>query len=193
LPEHILELATRRKTARVFATTPVDFENIIYSIRVAVQAPSGANRQPWSFVIVDDAEMKEKIRAACEEQEKRFHASVEADLKQWFKSKNITWEKRFLTDAPILLAVFSDRRMPYARESTWLAVGYIILALEERSLSTVTYTPSYTEKVRSVFQAPDECRLETILPIGYSADAKPKEERRRAESFMHRNLWSARF
>ena len=190
-PSTVMKLATRRRTTRVFAKTPVSSDDVMHCIRVAVQAPSGANRQPWQFVIVDDPKMKEKVRARCEEQEQRFHASAEASLKQWFTSKNITWQKPFLTEAPILLAVFSNQKMPYATESTWLAIGYILLALEERSLSTVTYTPSYPENVRGVFNASEEYGLETILPIGYSADLKPKEERRPLQSFVYRNLWNA--
>jgi len=191
LPARVEELATRRRTARKFSRNPVNLEDVLYCIRVAVQAPSGANRQPWRFVIVDDHEMKEKVRTACEEQEKRFHDSAEASLKGWFRSKNITWEKPFLTEAPMLLAVFSDQKMPYATESTWIAIGYIILALEERSLSTLTYTPSYPENVRGVFNAPEEYKLETILPIGYSADTKPKEYRRPFQSSIYRNVWNA--
>jgi nitroreductase len=189
-PLRMIELATRRRTTRIFAKTPVTLDDVLYCIRVAVQAPSGANRQPWRFVLIDDPEKKERIRMACEEQEKRHHADVEANLKQWFNSKNITWQKRFLTEAPTLLAVFSNQKMPYATESTWLAIGYIILALEEKSLSTLTYTPSYPENVRSVLNAPDEYKLEAILPIGYSADPKPKEPRRPFQSSVYRNLWN---
>jgi nitroreductase len=185
-----MDLATRRRTTRIFAKTPVNTEDVLDCVRVAVEAPSGANRQPWRFVIVDDPEIKEKIRATCEEQEKRHHGSVEASLRQWFKSKKITWQKPFLTDSSVLLAVFSDQKMPYATESTWLAIGYIILALEEKSLSTLTYTPSYSENVRSAFDAPEQYKLETILPIGYSADTKPKEERRPFQSFVYRNSWN---
>jgi nitroreductase len=86
--------------------------------------------------------------------------------------------------------VFSNQAMPYATESTWLAIGYIILALEERSISTLTYTPSYPENVRSSFNAPGEYKLEAILPIGYSADTKPKEQRRPFQSSLCRNLWN---
>jgi nitroreductase len=189
-PLTVIELATRRRTTRVFAKTPVTLDDALYCIRVAVQAPSGANRQPWRFVLVDDPEKKDRIRVACEEQEKRHHAGVEANLKQWFNSKNITWQKPFLTEAPILLAVFSSQKMPYATESTWLAIGYIILALEEKSLSTLTYTPSYPENVRCIFNAPDEYKLEAILPIGYSTDPKPKEPRRPFQSSVYRNLWN---
>jgi nitroreductase len=115
---------------------------------------------------------------------------VQAELKQWFTSKQITSRKPFLTEAPILLAVFSDQEMPYATESTWLAIGYLILALEEKSLSTLTYTPSYPEEIKFALNAPRSYRLEAILPIGYSADPKPKEERHSLESLIHRNFWS---
>lgn len=189
-PSTVIDLATRRRTTRIFAKTPVEYEDVLYCVKAAAQAPSGANRQPWRFVLVDDPAMKERVRAACEEQEKRHHASVEASLRRWFMSKNITWQKPFLTEAPMLLAVFSNQEMPYATESTWLAIGYIILALEERSLSTLTYTPSYPENMRSVFKAPEEYALEAILPIGYSADSKPKEPRRPFQASLYRNLWN---
>lgn len=187
----VVELAARRRTTRVFANTSVECKDVLYCIEAAAQAPSGANRQPWKFVLVEDPGMKERIREVCEEQEKRHHAIVEANLKQWFRSKNITWQKPFLTEAPMLLAVFSNQAMPYATESTWLAIGYAILALEERSLSTLTYTPSYPENARSSFNAPKEYKLETILPIGHSADTKPKEPRRPPQSSLYRNRWNA--
>ncbi len=191
LPASILELATRRKTTRVFTRDPVSLEDVLCCIRVAVQAPSGANKQPWRFIIIDDSETREKVRALCEEQERRFHESVEAELRQWFRSKSISWRKPFLTEAPILLAVLSDQRMPYATESTWLAIGYVLLALEERSLSTLTYTPSFPENIRVLFNAPEDYKLEAILPVGRSGDSKPKETRRPLESCIYRNVWGA--
>lgn len=186
----LIGLATRRKTARKFAKTLVNIEDVLYCIRVAVQAPSGANRQPWRFLIIDDPALRGRIRAACEEQEKLFHANADLSLQKWFQSKNINWDKPFLTYAPLLLAIFSNRDIIYATESTWLAIGYIILALEEKGLATVVYTPPYPKDLRSLFNAPLEFRLETVLPIGYSADPKPKEERRTFESFIFRNSWN---
>jgi nitroreductase len=189
LSEALARLATERRTARKFADRPVNQDDVLYCIEVATQAPSGANRQPWRFVVIDDPKLKEKVRTICEQQEKLFHENVEEDLREWFKRRNITWQKPFLTEAPVLVAVFSNRKMPYAIQSTWLAVGYMLLALEERSLATVTYTPSYPERVRQVFGASDEYRIEVILPIGYSADTKPKEKRLPIESLAYKNGW----
>ena len=113
----VLELATKRRTARVFSSAPVNLEDVLYGVRAAVQAPSGANRQPCRFLIVNDPAIKQRIRTACETAEERFHMNARAELKQWFGSKQITPRKRFLTEAPILLAVFSNQEMPYATES----------------------------------------------------------------------------
>ena len=185
----VLNLATNRKTARAYKKKRINYEDIEYCIKAAAQAPSGANKQPWRFLLVDNEKLKARIRKSCEEQEKRFH-EIEENLRDWFKSRGITWEKQFLTDAPVLLLVFSNRKMPYATESAWLAIGYVLLALEERSLSTLTYTPSYSDKVRAAFGVPADYRLESILPIGHSADTKPKEDRLPAKSFVRRNRWN---
>ena len=189
----MIELATRRRTIREFKRDPVNIDDVIYCIKVAVQAPSGANRQPWRFIIIDDPKLRGRVRKACEEEEKHFHKDAEADLKEWLKLKGITWRKAFLTEAPILLAVFSNQEMPYATESTWLAIGYLLLALEERGLSTVTYTPPYPERLRSLFSAPEGYTLETILPIGYPANHGSKKERETYQSFIYLNSWNRKY
>ena len=188
-PATLVDLATKRKTARKFIKDSVNLEDVLYCIRVAAQAPSGANTQPWRFVIIDKLNFRERIRKACEEQERFFHERAQEDLRQWFRAKNITWQKPFLTDAPVLLAIFSNQAMPYATESVWLAIGYVTLALEERSLSTVTYTPTNPEKIRGLFNAPEEYKLEAILPIGHSLDPRDKEEKRAFQSLIYRDMW----
>ena len=177
----LLDLVTRRKTTRIFENREVNSEDLLYCIRVAIQAPSGANRQPWRFMIIDDPIMRKELREKCEEQEKIFHENVNTELKEWFRLKEIMWHKPHLTSAPHLLAIFSDQDMVYATESTWLAIGYILIAIEEKSLSTVTYTPPNPENLREFFRSPKNFKLETILPKGYSADPKQKEERQSTE------------
>ncbi len=173
----ILGLAERRKTARSFAEKRVDVEEIKLVLRAGSQAPSGANYQPWRFQIITDSALKKEIRIASEEGEKDFYIKVSGDWAEWLDSKSINWRKPYLEEAPLLVTVHSQRKAPYAIESTWLAIGYILLALEELKLSTVTYTPSNPKKVEEVLRSPSEYRLEAILPVGYSDDDKPKEER----------------
>ena len=186
-----LDLIKKRSTTRIFDSREVNSEDLLYCIRVAIQAPSGANRQPWRFLIIDDPLLRKELREKCEEQEKIFHENVNAELKEWFRSKKIMWHKPHLTSAPSLLAIFSDQDMVYATESTWLAIGYILIAIEEKSLSTVTYTPPHPKGLRELFGSPENFRLETILPIGYSADPKEKEERQSTEKLIYRNRWHA--
>jgi nitroreductase len=173
----ILGLAERRKTARSFREKRVNIEDIKRALRAGAQAPSGANYQPWRFQIITDSAVKKEIRIASEEGEKDFYSKVSGDWAEWLDSQSINWYKPFLEEAPVLVTVHSQRKAPYATESTWLAIGYILLALEELKLSTVTYTPSNTKKVEEVLRSPSEYRLEAILPVGYSDDTKPKEER----------------
>ena len=186
----LLDLVTKRKTTRIFDNKKVNFEDILYCIEVAIQAPSGANRQPWRFMIIDDPIIRKELREKCETQEKIFHENVNVELKEWFNSKNIMWNKPHLTAAPYLLAIFSDQNMVYATESTWLTIGYILIALEEKALSTVTYTPPNPEDLREIFGSPKNYKLETILPIGYSADPKQKEERTSKETLIYKNHWA---
>ncbi len=190
MKNELLDLVTKRKTARIFDNREVNFEDILYCIKLAIQAPSGANRQPWRFMIIDDPIIRKKLREKCEEQEKIFHENVNAELKKWFRSKKIMWLKPHLTAAPYLLAIFSDQNMVYATESTWLTIGYILIGIEEKSLSTVTYTPPNPDALREIFGSPKNYKLETILPIGYSVDTKQKEERQSIETLTYRNQWS---
>lgn len=189
----LLELVTKRKTTRIFATREVNSKDLLYCISVARQAPSGANRQPWRFMIIEDPNIRKELRQKCEEQEKTFHENVNVELKEWFRSKEINWHKPHLTSAPYLLAIFSDQDMVYATESTWLAIGYILIAIEEKSLSTVTYTPPDPEALRELFGSPKNFKLEAILPIGYSADPKQKEERQTSEKLIYINHWAEKF
>lgn len=176
---YVLELAKRRKTIREFSSEKIDLEDVIYAINVAKEAPSGANRQPWRFVIVIDNEKKKVIREICERIEKRFYSKAPDWFKTWASSLGITWEKPFLTQAPVLLFVFADIKAPSAVQSVWLAIGYILLALEERGLVTVTYTPSELRWANELLKVPNNYRLQAILPIGkmkmgYNYEKQPR-------------------
>jgi nitroreductase len=178
---NILELATKRKTVRKFDSKVIPIERIITIIQVAREAPSGANYQGWRFHIIKNAETKKNIRKKSEEGEKKFYQKVSGHWAEWLKNSEINYKKPFLEDAPVLLVVYRKNDVPYSTESLWLAIGYILLALEEFGLGTVTYTPSYPEIVEEALEVPEGYRLEVILPIGNSVDDKPKEQREELE------------
>ncbi|MHA1593982.1 MAG: nitroreductase family protein [Candidatus Baldrarchaeia archaeon] len=187
----VLDLATRRRSIRKYSDGDVDLRDVLYAISAALQAPSGANRQPWRFIIVSDKELKQRIREVCERAEREFYEST--SLPEWFlkwaRERGITWRKEFLTEAPFLIVVISDKKQPYAKESTWLAVGYLLLALEERGLASLTYTPSNAREVLELLQVPNEYELETIIPVGRAAEDKRKEKRKKLSEMVFLNKW----
>ncbi len=185
----ILELATQRKTVRKFKNEKIPLDDLLYCINAAKESPSGMNAQPWHFLIIIEDGLRREIREACEKGEREFHERVKGPLEGWLKEKKITWKKEFLEKAPVLTLVFSHKKARYFIQSTWLMVGYFLLALEEKGLSTVTYTPPNLEEIRGLLGVPDDYRLEVILPIGYSADDKKKETRKELSEIVFFNHW----
>ncbi len=187
----VLSLATNRKSIRSYSREKIPLSSILYAIKAALQAPSGANQQPWTFVIIGDAELKRVIREACEKSEKKFHEKVGGELVEWFRSRGIDWRKPFLEEAPYLIAVFSTMGKPFAIQSTWLSIGYLLLALEEKGLSSLTYTPSNPSEVGRILGAPKEAILQVIIPVGKRSGEKKKEPREGLEKKVFMDRWGS--
>lgn len=191
MKEIILSLARRRCSIRKYSREAIDLNDILYAISAAIQAPSGANRQPWRFIIIANESIKKKLREACELCEKKFYESDDVPewFRRWVKEREITWAKPFLTDAPYLIVVSSYRGAPYFKESTWLAIGYLLLALEERGIASLTYTPSNPDEVAKVLKIPEDYSLEVIIPVGKPADKKAKEPRFSLQQVVFYDQW----
>ena len=143
LTEHnVLDLATRRKTSRIFKKEKPPIDDLFYALEAARQAPSGSNLQPTIYILIEDTEIRAKLRAASEEGEKKFYDGLTSERKTWYVEKGLSWRKPNLEEAPYLLVVVADTSKANYFASAWVSVAYTLLALEERGLSTVTYTPS---------------------------------------------------
>ncbi len=190
----VLELARKRKSIRKYSTTPIPLEDILYAIETALQAPSGANRQPWRFIIIDDPDIKMEIRRIAELWERKLHESksIPEWFQKWLRDHGITWRKEFLTTAPYLIVVLADKRAPYSRESVWLAVGYLLLALEEKGLASLTYTPTNPRAIASILGVPGHYTIETIIPVGLPGEYKVKEPRMSLDEAVYFNRWGSR-
>jgi len=186
----VLELAKARRSVRRFRREGVALGDVLMILEAARQAPSGANSQPWRFLVVSDSGLKARIRAAAEDGERRFYERVSGELREWLLSRGFSPEKPFLEEAPFLVLVFSQARAPYSVQSTWIAVGYALLAAEELGLGTLTYTPSDPDRVAETVGAPEGLRLEVILPIGIPAEDKPKEPRLPLSEICRLNSWN---
>jgi nitroreductase len=188
----VLEIATKRKTSRIFKQDPPNEDDINYILETARQAPSGSNTQPWRFIIVSDPDQKQKIREAAEKGEKGFYESISSEKKKWYDKKGLSPSKPLLTQAPVLIVVLGDTTAPNYKPSVWVSISYVILAAEERGLSTVTYTPSNPKLVSVAVAAPEDFLVESILPIGYSSDSKEKEFRKPLSELAFRDMWGVK-
>ena len=175
------ELMRRRRTVREFADEDVPFALVEAAIATAGTAPSGANMQPWQFVVVRDAEVKRRIREAAEAEER---ASYEGRMPaRWLKRLaplGTDWHKPFLEIAPYLIVVFrvdyladeaTGETEPtyYASESVGIAVGLLLAALHHAGLATLTHTPSPMRFLAEILGRPKNEKPYVLIPVGYPA------------------------
>ncbi len=175
------DLMRKRRTVREFSPDPVPMELIETLIATASTAPSGANKQPWRFVVVTDPGLKAKIRQAAEKEEREnYEHRFPQDWLQDLAPLGTTWEKPFLEIAPVLIVMFkidygldaNGRRVKhyYVNESVGIAAGFLIAAIHNAGLVTVTHTPSPMGFLRDILQRPANEKPFLLLPVGYPAD-----------------------
>jgi iodotyrosine deiodinase len=171
----------RRRSVRHFSNRPVPVDIIQDCIRTAATAPSGANIQPWTFVVVSDPEVKKQIRQAAEIVEQEFY-TAEA-TRQWVDALaplKTSYHKPFLVTAPYLIAIFAQRhgydangdktKHYYVQESVGIATGMLITALHHAGLASLTYTPAKMAFLNKVLARPSNEKPFMILVTGYPGD-----------------------
>lgn len=171
----------RRRTVREFSDRPVPRDIIEMALKVANTAPSGANLQPWHFVVVSGAGAKKKIREAAEVEEREFYEHrASAEWLAALAPLGTDEHKPFLETAPYLIAVFLQKygELPdgrkvkhyYPVESTGLATGMLVTALHRAGLATLTHTPSPMKFLNEILGRPKSERPFLLLVVGYPAD-----------------------
>lgn len=175
-------LMSRRRTVRDFSPEPVSFEIVERAVATAGTAPSGANLQPWRFIVVGDPWVKRRIREAAEEEERVNYSGRMPE--RWLRRLAILgtdWRKPFLETAPYLVVVFrvdylideqSGETEPtyYAQESAGIAAGLLIAALHNAGLATLTHTPSPMRFLSEILGRPKNEKPFVLIPVGYPAD-----------------------
>jgi iodotyrosine deiodinase len=167
-----------RRTVRDFSPEPIPLDVVERCIHTAAQAPSGANKQPWTFVVVTDLKIKEQIREAAEEEERAFYNGRAPE--RWLRDLaplGTDEHKPFLTIAPALIVVFAqkhgaevDDKNYYVAESVGIAVGFLLAALHHVGLATLTHTPSPMAFLGDILARPKNERPYLLIPVGYPAD-----------------------
>ena len=193
--EAFLEALRRRRTIRAYSTEPVPLDVVENAVAAAATAPSGANQQPWTFVVVTEPELKRGIRAAAEEEERRSYGGRMPE--EWLRAIEpfgTDEHKPHLEDAPVVIAVFEQAygrsgsgekvKHYYVRESVGIAVGFLIAALNDAGLASLVHTPSPMGFLREILGRPENERAYVLLAVGYPAeeatvpviDKKPLDE-----------------
>ncbi|WP_434626898.1 nitroreductase family protein [Chromobacterium sp. CV08] len=171
----------RRKTVREFTSQPVPREVIENALLAAGTAPSGANHQPWHFVVVEDAELKRKIREGAETEEREFYTHrAPQEWKDALAPLGTDADKPFLETAPYLIAIFGQKKTMladggeiknyYVPESVSIAAGFLIAALHHAGLATLTHTPSPMNFLNQLLNRPAHEKPYILLVVGYPAD-----------------------
>jgi iodotyrosine deiodinase len=176
-----LARVAERRSVRQFSSEPVPPELIENAIRAAGTAPSGANKQPWTFVVVSDPELKARIRRAAEHEEELLYTRRASDeYLEAIEPIGTDADKPHVTDAPYLIAVFEQpwsrdadgekRKNYYVRESVGIAVGFLLIALHSSGLATLTHAPSPMGFLNEILERPDNERPFLLIPVGYPAE-----------------------
>ena len=166
----------RRRSVREFSAEPIPLEAVRQAVAAAASAPSGANVQPWRFVLVTDADLKRRLREGAEAEERRFYSSSATET--WradLAPLGTDWHKPFLETAPVVIAVFEvhgSETTPqpyYVKESVGIAVGFLLAALHAAGLATLTHTPSPMRWLGEVLERPRHERAFLLIPVGRPA------------------------
>ena len=179
LSDQFMSVMETRRSVRGFSNEVIPdivLENVL---RTAMSAPSGANKQPWKFAIIKDKSVKKKIRKEAEVEEKKFYK--QRATKEWLKDLNkfaTDWRKPFLEQAPALIVVFRQiydnseslkKKNYYVGESVGIAAGFLIAALHNAGLVSLTHTPSPMGFLEKILDRPNNEKAFLLIPVGYPA------------------------
>ena len=170
-----------RRSVREFSNYHVPREVIENIIRTASTAPSGAHKQPWTFCVVENPDLKKQIRIAAEEEElESYKSRMSSEWLDDLKPLGTDWHKPFLETAPYLIIVFrriyefgdegKKKNNYYVQESVGLACGFLLAAIHDAGLVSLTHTPSPMNFITKILNRPENEKPFLLIPVGYPAD-----------------------
>ena len=170
-----------RRSVRHFSDRDVPEAVIQNIVMTAASAPSGAHKQPWTFCVIRDPDIKAKIKEAAEKEEfENYHGRMSEEWLKDLEKFDTDWHKDFLTTAPYLIVIFrrvydiendgAKSKNYYVSESVGIAAGFFIAAIHMAGLVTLTHTPSPMNFLKEILGRPDNEKPFLLLPVGYPAD-----------------------
>jgi iodotyrosine deiodinase len=187
-----LEMMNKRRSLREFSSEDIPIEIIENIIKTANTAPSGAHKQPWTFCVVQNKEIKKQIREAAEKEEyENYHGRMSDDWLKDLVAFETDWQKPFLEIAPYLIIVFkksydidadgNQHKNYYVNESVGLAAGFLLAAIHHAGLVALTHTPSPMNFLLKVLNRPENERPFLLIPVGKPpADAHVPDLKRKS-------------
>ncbi len=179
--EEFYHMMKKRRTIRTFSNRKVNDKIIINCIKTAASAPSGANQQPWHFVIVTNPDIRKKIRSAAEKEEREFYGGRAPE--EWLnalKKFETDEHKPFLEEASHLIVVFqksydidnkgNKTKIYYSKESVGISTGMLITSIHNAGLVSLTHTPSPMNFLNSILNRPENEKPFLIIAAGYPAE-----------------------
>ena len=174
-------LMDARRSCRDFSDKPIPVELIQKIVMTASTAPSGANKQPWTFCIISDQAIKTRIRITAEKEEKEsYEGRMPEAWKKDLLPLQTDWKKEFLETAPFLVIVFrksydvddkgNKTNTYYSHESCGIACGFLLAAIHQAGLVSLTHTPSPMNFLNSILSRPVNEKPFLVIPVGYPAD-----------------------
>jgi len=170
-----------RRSVREFSDRAIPREVIENLIKTASTAPSGAHKQPWTFCVVSNPEVKKQIRIAAEEEElESYNSRMSNDWLEDLKPLGTDWHKPFLETAPYLIIVFrriyefsaegKKKNNYYVQESVGLATGILLAAIHNAGLVALTHTPSPMNFISKILSRLENEKPFLLIPVGYPVD-----------------------
>ncbi|MCG8384040.1 MAG: nitroreductase family protein [Cytophagales bacterium] len=170
-----------RRTVRDFSDKPIAKEVIDNILRTASTAPSGAHKQPWTFCVISNKDLKKKIREAAEAEEyESYHGRMNEEWLEDLKQFQTDWHKPFIDIAPYVIVVFkraydldkegNKKNNYYVNESVGLAVGFLLAAIHHAGLVALTHTPSPMNFLSKILGRPANERPCFLIPVGYPTE-----------------------
>ncbi len=186
------EWMDKRRTVRHFSDQKVPKEVIENIILTASTAPSGAHKQPWTFCVIGNPELKSQIRKAAEKEEyTNYHGRMSDEWLEDLRPFATDWNKPFLETAPWLIVLFrkiydidkegGKKNNYYVQESVGIAAGFLLAAIHNAGLIALTHTPSPLNFLHKILERPNNEKPFLLIPVGYpTQDAQVPDLKRKS-------------
>jgi nitroreductase len=169
-----------RRSVRDFSNQSIPLEVIENIVKTASTAPSGAHKQPWTFCIIQNPEIKKQIRIEAEKEEyESYESRMSSEWINDLKPLGTDWHKPFLETAPYLIAIFKHsyeidennekKNNYYVQESVGIATGFLLAAIHNAGLVALTHTPSPMNFLSTILNRPKNEKPFLLIPIGFPA------------------------